>query len=196
MFKGRTRLMIALIGLAVTAFGTIGGAQEPAEPELLPRPVETGDPSGVMTGFIDGEEFTLHTFLVQAGMPELSNTAYWDDWRSLGIGMGVGLSAHETAGISGSAWNGAIVLDFDLSADLEHEQWDEVPDVGYFESLANPYSMTEGTLELTDIEFVDEETLRFSGSFSGTFSAVMSDHTMEISAEFRIDWATVNPDTF
>lgn len=191
MNKGR-KLMITVACLAAATFGALTAAQEPAEPgEPLPEPLVAGDPTGTVTGVVDGEEFTLHTYLVQAGLPEPSNTAYWDDWRGMGSGISVNVSAHESAGIGLSAWAGAIVLDFDINDELEHQEWHDVPDIGYFESISNPFAMTAGTLEFDSIELVNEVTLRLSGRFSGTFAAALSEDTREIEAEFWFDWVTL-----
>lgn len=191
MFSAQSRLKLVLS--AAAAFGALAIAQDSAVThEMLPPPTAAGDPTGLMTGLIDGEEFTLHTFLVEAGEAELTNTAYWEDWRGMGIGITVSVSAHESAGVGLGVWSGAITLDINLSAELGVQQWSELPDVGYFEAISNPYGMTEGTLEVDEVQLVDEETLRLSGRFDGTFTAAVSGDEKHIMAEFWFDYITLS----
>jgi len=172
---------------------TLAFAEEDGTGEALPRPAQNGDITGVVHGVMDGEPFTVHTYLLEAGLPELSNTAYWEDWRGLGIGISVDVSAHVEAGIGFSAWDGALSFEFDLSDDLELLDYGEVPDIGYFESLRSPYRMSDGSLELTRVEFVDDATLRIAGNFEGIFSSPLGEGEKEISGSFAIDWVSLQP---
>ena len=159
--------------------------------ETTTMPAEMGGITGVVNAVIDGEPLTVHTFQVEAGQPELTNTAYWEDWRDLGIGISVDVSAHTEARVGISAWEDAFSFDLDLSDDLEYRDYGGVPDMTYFESLRNPYRMSEGSLELTEAAFVDDETLRLSGSFEGTFSSPLGEGDKEISGTFEFYWVSM-----
>lgn len=180
-------LLLSSVLLAAVAFAQV----ETGSSETLPQPTENGVITGVVSGVIDGEPFTLNTFLLEAGLPELTNTAYWEDWRDIGIGISVDVSAHTEPSVGLSAWEGAFSLSLELSDQLEHLDHGDVPDMTYFESIRSAFRMSEGYLELTDVAWVDDQTLRLSGSFGGTFSSPFGDEDKQIEGTFAIDWVSL-----
>lgn len=176
-----TLSLVALLAAAVTA-------QANPETNSLAPPAAVGDATGVLSGTIDGEEFILHSFLVESGLPEPTNTAYFEDWRSIGAGISVDIMTQREPAIGTTAMRGAVILDLALTSDLTLSNDGDVPDITYFESITNGYRMTEGTLELTEVSWVDEATLALSGSFAGVFTNAMTQETTHIAAMFSIGW--------
>ncbi|MFA5551167.1 MAG: hypothetical protein WDA03_06065 [Trueperaceae bacterium] len=169
-------LLLAAVLLTAAAFaqeGT-GSGHTPA------KPTENGAITGVISGVIDGAPFTLNSFLLEAGLPELTNTAYWEDWRGLGIGISVDVSVHAEPSVGLSAWQGAFSFSLDLSGQLELVDHGAVPEMTYFESIRSAFRMSEGYLELTDVAWVDDETVRLTGQFGGTFSSPFGEEDKQI----------------
>lgn len=179
--------MKVMFGLLALLAAAVAGQASPEYDGLTP-PAAVGDPTGVLSGTIDGEEFILHSFLVESGLPEPTNTAYFEDWRSIGAGISVDIMTQREPAIGTTAMRGAVVLDLALTSDLTLSNDGDVPDITYFESITNGYRMTEGTLELTEVSWVDEATLALSGSFAGVFTNAMTQETTHIAAMFSIGW--------
>lgn|SRR5690625_1174719 len=178
-------VLVALTALLLAAFA----AAQADTVDLSAAELEHGVATGYLTGQVDGEPFTVYSILddeiLSNGGP--TNSAQWEDRRNLGMHIQVDIGLYESSFLK---WNGAFSLELQLTGDLELVQYDDVPDITYFRTLTQGFRMTSGSLELSEATWVDDETLRLSGSFAGIFRSPISGEEVEIAAEFVVERAT------
>lgn len=162
-----------------------GGAEEVANSGgAAPAQDVSGDIIGQMNGDIDGEAFTVYFLKRDFGDGVIQSTAQFDDWRHLFGEIKVSASAHQTSMLG---WTGTMSFGFSLDDDLKIVSPSGAPEMTYFESLTKGFNMSEGTLELTEIDWVNDDIITVKGSFGGTFTNPINQDKKEINGTFVID---------
>lgn len=177
MHKSSRRFVLAVAFLAVAMLlaacgGSSGGGGTPMPPDPDDPPVDGGMPewaTGVISGELGGERFTVYTFIGDAGLEELSSSATWQDGREFNF-VNVDLLGQQTNRLVDR--NGAVTIEIEMDGEFVQRP---VTDPGntpfkvtYWESLSNAYVMDGGSVVVEEAELVDEDTLRLKGTFAGT----------------------------
>lgn len=140
-----------------------------------------GEVTGEITGFIDGEPFTVYTMISQEeGWEEGLSSASWNprlNEYSVDI-LGYREKQTDRRGLV------TLHLRFD-------EHFNPLADdsrATYYESAVTLYDLPYGSEQVTSVERLDEDTIKVSGTFGGTGTEEWTLETKEITdGKFSID---------
>lgn len=175
------------IGLLLVACGGGPGTPVPVDPGDVPPgdpgpgesdPKDPADPvapdwaTGVITAEVDGKSVTVYTLLTDDHAGGQDSTATWQDQLVVDH-VRVDLTGHPTRNVLD--YNGAITVEVALDAALSQkpimDEGNKPFKVVYWESLTRSYLMQEGSVEVDEAVFIDEDTIHIKGTFAGTFEA-------------------------